>query len=152
MEGNLSQHFAVFADFAEDAVLVVKILVQTEMLQLEMGAGAGVAGKQAVAVTAIRPAEVLQRFLHVFQNTALVQRQLLGQLHMVADEQACCFGTVAAPAQTGNNAFDDVRVSASCQGFVEIEGIEKIVVLDDLNHGILAGTAGQNEGAVYIPH
>ena len=115
MEGNLSQHFAVFTDFAEDAVFMVKILVQSEMLQLEMGAGAGVAGKQAVAVTAIRPAEILQRFLYVFQDAALVQRQLLGQLHMVADKQACRFRTVAAPAQTGNNAFDDVRVGASCQ-------------------------------------
>ena len=117
-----------------------------------MGAGAGVAGKQAVAVTAIKLAKILQRFLYVFQNTALVQRQLFGQLHMVADKQACCFGTVAASAQTGNNAFDNIRVSASCQGFVEIEGIEKIVVLDDLNHGILAGTTGKNQCAVYIPH
>ena len=152
MEGNLSKHFAVFADFTEDAVFVVKILVQTEMLQLEMGTGAGVAGEQAVAVTAIRPAEVLQRFLHVFQNTALMQRQLFGKLHMVTYKQTCCFRTVAASAQTGNNAFDDIRVSASCQRFVEIEGIQKIIILDNLNHGILAGTAGQNEGAVYIPH
>ena len=90
--------------------------------------------------------------MDVFQDAALVQRQLFGQLHMVADKQACCFRTVAASAQTGNNAFDDVRVSASCQGLVEIEGIQKIIILDNLNHGILAGTAGQNEGAVYIPH
>ena len=131
---------------------MVKILVQTEMLQLEIGTCAGVAGKQAVAVTAIRPAEVLQRFLYVFQNTALVQRQLLGQLHMVADKQACCFRTVAASAQTGDNAFDNVRVSASCQCLVEIEGIQKIIILDNLNHGILAGTTGKNQCAVYIPH
>lgn len=81
-----------------------------------------------------------------------MQRQLLGQLHMVADKQACCFGTVAAPAQTGDNAFDNIRVSASCQGLVEIEGIEEIIVLNNLNHGILAGTAGKNQCAVYIPH
>ena len=84
-KSNACQLLTLFADLAKNAMVKGKILIQTIIGELFLGSGASAAGEQAVLLFAARMSEISQCFFHIFQHTALVQRQLLRQLHMIAN-------------------------------------------------------------------